>query len=97
MGPREHYSELLVTWLVLVGLTLASLGLGQWFHGASWLPVLVAALVWIKSFLVARRFIEANLAHPYVARLVAIFIAIAPAALVLTAFFGPTIARWASL
>ena len=47
--------------------------------------------------MVARYFIESHLAHPFIARLLRVFIAIAPVALVLTAFFGDTLARWASL
>ena len=47
--------------------------------------------------MVARYFIESHLAHPFITRLLRVFIAIAPVALVLTAFFGDTLARWASL
>lgn len=82
---------------MLVALTLASLGLGNWFNDATWLPLLVAAIVWFKSLLVARHFIGTPSAHPFIARLVGTFIAIAPVALVITAFFGASIARWASL
>ena len=84
-------------WLVLVVLTIASLGLGHWFHGAVWLPLLVAAIVWVKGRLVARQFIGAPEAHPYVAWVLRIFVAFAPIALVLLTFFGGQFARWATL
>lgn len=44
----------------------------------------------VEGALVARQFIESHIAHPFIARLLQGFIAIAPTALVLTAFFGDT-------
>lgn len=90
-------SRLTYAWLALITLTLLSLGLGHWFHGALWLPVLVAAIVWIKGMLVAWQFIESRLAHPFIARVLTGFIAFTPISLVLTAFFGGQFARWATL
>ena len=95
--PAANLRPLATAWLVLVALTLLSLGLGQWFHGAPWMPLLVAAIVWIKGLLIARQFIEARLAHAFIARVLRGFIAFTPIALVLTAFFGSQFARWASL
>lgn len=95
--PAAHLRPLTTAWLVLVALTLLSLGLGQWFHGAAWLPLLVAAIVWIKGLLITRQFIEARLAHPFIARVLSGFVAFTPIALVLTAFFGSQFAHWASL
>lgn len=92
-----NLQPLTTAWLALLALTVISPGLGQWFHGAAWLPLLVAAIVWIKGMLVARQFIEAGLAHPFIARVLSGFIAFTPLALVLTAFFGGQFARWASL
>ncbi len=93
----DRFWPLTATWLALVALTLSGLGLGEWFRAADWLPLLLAAIVWVKGTLVARQFIESHLAHPFIARLVQGFIAIAPGALILTAFFGDTLARWATL
>jgi len=90
-------APLTYAWLALVMLTLLSLGLGQWFHGASGLPILVAAIVWLKGMLVARRFIESPLAHPFITWVLRGFIAFTPLALLLTAFFGGQFARWATL
>ena len=88
---------LTLAWLALVVLTLLSLELGQWLHGFAGLPLLVAAIVWIKGTLVARHFIEAQIAHPFIRNVLRIFIAFAPLALILLAFFGREFARWATL
>ena len=90
-------ARLTLCWLGLSVLTVLSVELGRWFHGAAWLPLPVAAIVWIKSSLVARHFIESRLAHPFIAWVLGAFVAFAPAALVLTAFYGAQIARWATL
>lgn len=86
-----------LAWLALLVLTIVSLGLGEWLRGVPWLPLLVAAIIWVKGALVARHFIEAHLAHPFIARSLQVFVAFVPVALVLTAFFGDRIARWATL
>jgi hypothetical protein len=94
---NDPFFGLTVAWLALVALTLAGLGLNTWFREAPWLPLLVAAIIWIKGALVARSFIEAHVAHPVIARVLKVFIAIAPLALIATAFYGSTLARWATL
>lgn len=95
--PATALGPLTYAWLALVALTLLSLGLGQWFHGAAWLPLLVAVIVWLKGALVARCFIESHIAHPFIRRVLNGFVAFTPVALVLTAFFGGQFARWATL
>jgi hypothetical protein len=95
--PSAHLAPLVYAWLALVMFTLLSLGLGQWFHGATWLPILVAAIVWLKGMLVARQFIELPLAHPFIAWVLRVFIAFTPLALLVTAFFGGQFARWTTL
>lgn len=94
---KDHFSRLTAAWLGLVALTLVSLGLSEWFRDARWLPLLVAAVIWLKGTLVAHSFIDAHGAHPFIARVLGVFIAISPLALIATAFFGSTLARWASL
>ncbi len=95
--PNIAIRPLFIAWLLLVALTVLSLELGQHFHSAVWLQLLVALIVWIKGSLVARHFIEAELATPFIRNVLRAFIAFAPLALVLTAFFGPQFARWATL
>lgn len=97
MPAKDHFALITAAWLALVALTLLSLGLGEWFRELSWLPLVVAAIMWIKGVVVARCFIESHVAHPFIARVLQVFIALAPIALIVTAFFGSTVARWASL
>ena len=96
-ATKDHFPLLTAAWLALVALTLLSLGLSEWARDVAWLPLIVAAIMWIKGVLIARCFIETHVAHPFIARVVQAFIAIAPIALVITAFFGATVARWATL
>ncbi|MCG2577605.1 hypothetical protein LZ012_11435 [Dechloromonas sp. XY25] len=95
--PSSSYRPLLKTWLALVGLTLLSVMLSQRLHGAAWLQLLVAAIVWLKGELIARHFVETRIAHPFIRRVTHAFIAFTPVALVLTAFFGSEFARLASI
>lgn len=95
--PSTALAPLAYAWLGLVVLTLLGLGLGQWFRGAGWQPLVVAAIVWVKSWLVCRHFIESHLAHPFITKMMRGFILFAPIALILTAFFGSQFARWATL
>lgn len=99
-AEKSFAAELLpltAAWLALVALTLLGLYLGQWFHGRSWLPPLVAAIVWFKGALVARRFLEVGVAHPFIRRVVYGFVAFAPLALVILGYFGARLARWMTL
>lgn len=96
--PSTRLMPLFLAWLGLVLLTFASLGLGSWLQDASsWLPPLVAAIIWLKAFLVARYFLEVPLCHTFIRRLTWSFIAFAPVALVLTDLFGRQFAEWVQL
>jgi hypothetical protein len=97
LAPHDNSASLTVAWALLFLLTLVSLGLGEWFHAADWLPLLVAGIVWFKGAVVARCFIESHESVPFIARLLQIFIALAPLALILTAFFGRHVVRWVTL
>lgn len=77
-----------IPWLGLLALTLVSLVLGNRFGHAQWMPLIVAALIWIKGTLVAKYFIDLDNAHYVIALIVKIFVAFVPVALVLTSFFG---------
>ena len=96
-AKNSHFSRLTAAWLALVALTLIGLALGEWARSVRWLPLLVAAIIWLKGAVVAHYFIESHIAHPFIARLLQIFIVIAPLALIATGFFGATLARWATL
>ncbi len=94
---KPALTPLTIVWLLLCLLTLLSLGLGRWFHDAGWLPLLVAAIIWLKGGLVARHFIGTHEAHPFIAWVLRIFVAFTPLALMLTVFFGNELAQWTLL
>ena len=95
--PATSLRPLVLTWLALVGLTLASPQVGNGLGGPQAVQLTVAAIIWIKGHLVARHFIEAELAHPFLRNVLRFFIAFTPIAIVLTTFFGDRFARLASL
>ena len=95
--PSSALAPLTYAWLGLVVLTLISPLLAEVLHGAVWLQLLVAAIIWFKGWLIARQFIEIHLAHPFIRRVTLIFVAFTPVALLLTVFFGDQFARWATL
>lgn len=74
-----------LAWLGLLVLTGISLLLGAQFGAASWMPFLVAGIIWIKGTMVARYFIESNQVHPFIAWVLRAFIAFTPLGLILTA------------
>ncbi|HJV75403.1 MAG TPA: hypothetical protein VJ654_14350 [Noviherbaspirillum sp.] len=75
-------------WLALLTLTGISLLLGHKVGHAPWMPFVVAAIIWIKGTVVARYFLESGSAHPLIAWLLRVFVAVAPAALLLTTLLG---------
>lgn len=95
--PATSLRPLVLTWLALVGLTLLSPQLGNGVGGQEAVQLIVAAIIWIKGHLVARHFIEAELAHSFLRKVLRFFIAFAPIAIVLTTFFGDRFARFATL
>ena len=95
--PSSAIAPLSTAWLVLVALTLISPCLGQWLHGAGWLQLLVAGIVWLKGWLNARQFIEIELTHPFIRRVMQGFILFTPVMLLLTVFLGNHFARRATL
>jgi hypothetical protein len=76
--------ESTMAWLGLLALTAISLLLGAQFGAASWMPFLVAGIIWIKGSMVARYFIESHQAHPFIAWVLRTFIAFASIGLVVT-------------
>lgn len=98
MKPRNSsVTHLSLVWLGLLGLTAVSLTLGHALHGQAGLQALVAGLLWLKAWIVARDFILANECHPFIRRVVYGFIAVTPVSIALLGFWGASFARWASL
>lgn len=78
----------LLGWLGLLLLTVISLVLGARFGAASWMPLIVAAIIWIKANIVARYFIESHLAHPFITWVLRAFIAFTSIGLVATSLLN---------
>ena len=96
-APNTRLRPLLIAWAALVALTLLSTGLGQFRGSGNGLTIVVAAIIWLKAWLVAYTFLEASICHTFIRRLVFIFIAYAPVLLVLTDWYGSWFASWTSL
>ncbi|MCP5298601.1 MAG: hypothetical protein H6954_02735 [Chromatiaceae bacterium] len=96
-APNTRLRPLVLAWVALVTLTLLSALLGDALRGAAGLTAIVAALIWLKAWLVARAFLEAQHCHVFIRRLVFVFIAYAPVLLVLTDRYGGTFAAWVRL
>jgi hypothetical protein len=90
-------APLVKTWLGLFALTVLSLLLGHVLHGQAGLQWVVAAILWLKGWLVIRHFIEADSAHPLIRRVLYGFITITPVLLLVTALFGRQLARLTTL
>jgi uncharacterized membrane protein YjdF len=92
-GKAVSLIPLALVWLALIILSLFSLMLGEWVgRTANWLPAVVAVVIWLKAWLVARYFLEAYQCVPFIRRLVLGFICFAPLSLIITDTFGPEIA-----
>ena len=79
--------------LVRVHTDAGLIGCGETYYT----PHAVAALIWLKAWLVARAFLEAQHCHVFIRRLVFVFIAYAPVLLVLTDRYGGPFAAWVRL
>lgn len=76
--------SLVAIWTGLMALTGLSILLGEHHGHATWMPLLVAVIIWIKGTMVARYFLESDRAHPFITWLLRAFIAFVPMALLLT-------------
>jgi len=85
--PGCHIDLATWAWLALMLLSGVSvLAAGQAHHGHRlWMTVVVAAIAWGKAQLVIRHYLEARHARPVFHRIVQIFAALAPLALVISA------------
>lgn len=75
-------------WLALLALTGISLLIGTEYGAASWMPFLVAGIIWIKATMVARYFIESRDLHPFIAWVLRVFIAFTPIGLIVTSLLN---------
>lgn len=80
---RSTLRLLLLAWLGLLLLTGVSVWIGREFHAQAGLQPLVAAVLWLKSWLVLRYFLEGRTIHVFFRRVLHAFIAITPICLVL--------------
>ncbi|MFO1379379.1 MAG: hypothetical protein U1F63_03285 [Chitinivorax sp.] len=94
---RAAVAHLSFAWLSLLGLTALSLLLGYTMHGKIGLQILVAGLLWLKAWIVARDFMEIGACHAFIRRVVYGFIAVTPLCIALLGYYGAQFARWACL
>lgn len=91
-SPSTALLPLALAWLFLVFMTVFSLWLVRSLGSAPWVQLPVAAIIWLKGWVVARYFIESHQVHPFIARVIRLFLLGVPLALVLTTWFGPQLA-----
>jgi hypothetical protein len=84
---------MVLAWLGLVALTLASLFIAEWLPaGMSGLALLIAAIIWAKGWILARFYLETELSRRIIRRATWAFVAFVPVGLLLTSYFGQGIA-----
>lgn len=83
--PASNNKGAVLAWLALILLSAASLMLTHQGSGVSASALIVAALVWIKAQIVARRFLELGHASPTFQWAINIFMAYGPLGLVVIA------------
>ena len=94
---RPSLTVLTLTWLILVGLTLAGAGLGKGASPGLGLTLIVATLTALKGGLVIEEFLEVSGARPGIRYPVRLFGLLVPSCMVLVYLYGPHIARMTSL
>jgi hypothetical protein len=81
-APKSTLRLLFLAWLGLMLLTGVSILIGHELHGKAGLQPLVAGVLWLKSWLVVRYFLEGRSIHWFFRRVLYVFIAITPLCLV---------------
>lgn len=81
-APKSTLRLLLLAWLGLLLLTGLSILIGNRLHGQVGLQPLVAGVLWLKSWLVVRYFLEGRRIHFLFRRVLYGFIAITPLCLI---------------
>lgn len=84
---------MLIAWLGLVALTLASLFIAEWAPaGMSGLALLIAAIIWLKGWLLAHFYLETAHSRRIIRRATWAFVGFVPIGLLLTSYFGKGLA-----
>ena len=81
-APKSTLRLLFLAWLGLMLLTGVSILTGHELHGRAGLQPLVAGILWLKSWLVVRYFLEGRSIHDFFRRVLYVFIAITPLCLI---------------
>lgn len=85
------------TWIILVGLTLVGVAIGEGADPGLWVTLTVAAIAAVKGRLIIDQFMELGGAHPAIRRLVRLFGLLVPALILIVHLFGPQIAEVTTL
>lgn len=86
-----------MTWLALVGLTLAGAWLAETGEAGAPLTLVVAALIVVKGRVVIDRYMELRHGHRTIRNILYAFNAAVAALVVITHWFGDAIARFTAL
>lgn len=91
-APSTSLRPLVLAWLGLVILTLTSLFIAEWLPGMSGLALLIAAIIWLKGWILARFYLETELSRRIIRRATWAFVIFVPLGLLLISYFGQGIA-----
>lgn len=90
--PSTSLRPLVLAWLGLVALTLTSLFIAEWLPHMSGLALLIACIIWLKGWLLARFYLETELSRRIIRRATWAFVGFVPLGLLLTSYFGASVA-----
>jgi len=94
---KPSFPALVLTWILLVILTLAGAGLGEGASPGVGLTLIVALITALKGGMVIEEFLEISGARPGLRYPVRVFGLLVPVCMVLVHLYGPQIARLTSL
>lgn len=86
-----------IVWILLIGLTMGGVAVGEGAEPGFWITVLIAVITAFKGRMVIDHFMELNDAHHIIRRLVRIYGFLVPLLMIMIYFFSPQIARLTSL
>jgi len=94
---KPSLPALILTWSLLIGLTLTGAALGEGASPGLVLTLIVATITALKGSLVIEEFLEVSGARPGIRYPVRIFGLLVPTCMILVYLYGPQIARLTSL